>query len=299
MQETFQPLADDHRPPDLDLALYVDFSAKKPHLRTKPHFRALDHLYYASYGSGDAMVVDQLNRQVLGHFSLATASDLQYWKCTILPILAGIVSASVGVTPVHCACVVKDGRGLLLNGESGAGKSTLAVALSQVGFAYLADDCTYLSRSGSEIRAWGLPIPVKLLPDAVTFFPQLRHVAPQESLNGEMALQVDPNEELGVERCLTCTPEWLVFLERSPQTSPMFRRITSREAAARLAGDLESLPECIADQRRHQSETIDLLVDRNCWVLRHGITPQALAQELAAFCRNESLSQSLKSDLHG
>jgi energy-coupling factor transporter ATP-binding protein EcfA2 len=181
--------------------------------------------------------------------------------------------------------VVKGGSGLLLGGESGAGKSTLALSLSRNGFCYLSDDCTYLSRTGAGMQAWGLPTPVKLLPDSVSYFPELGSLDPVLSLNGEWALNVDPTEISNVERCLSCAPRWLVFLERKVDSAPpVIKPLSSREAASRLVADLETMPHIIFDQYEFQLETINRLVDRECWVVRHGLKPEPLARLLAEIC---------------
>jgi hypothetical protein len=284
MQATFLPAFDTNPSADLSLRLCVDFNLPNRKRWSSPYFRALDHLYYGTYGPGDSFLVDQRNRRVIGTFSPATAADLEYWKRIILPALLGIASASVGVTPIHCACLVKDGFGLLLSGQSGAGKSTLALSLALNGFSYLSDDCTYLSRSESELRAWGLPTPIKLLPDAVKYFPQLLHLEPDLSLNGELSFEVDPSETFSVNRCSSCVPRWIVFMERTPKGGAVFERITSSEAASRFASDLELLPSCISSQRDHQHETIKELSRRECWVLRHGMDLASITQRLAEFC---------------
>jgi hypothetical protein len=283
MQETFDQVGGEQNS-DLNLRLHVDFAADKADRWPKPHFRALDHLYYATYGPCDSMLVDQASRRVVGSFSPAVARDLHYWKQTVFPVLLGIASASIGVTPVHCACVVKDGSGLLIGGESGAGKSTLALSLSRNGFSYLSDDCTYLSRADTEVRAWGLPTPAKLLPDAVSYFPELASLEPVLSLNGEWALNVDPTEISNVERCLSCVPRWLLFLERKVEPPPVIKPLSSSEAASRLVADLETLPFVLLDQYGYQLETINRLVDRECWVVQHGLEPDALARLLAEIC---------------
>jgi hypothetical protein len=156
--------------------------------------------------------------------------------------------------------------------------------LSLKGFSYLSDDCTYLSRTGAEIRAWGLPTPVKLLPDAVNYFPNLASREPVLSLNGEWAISVDPTEIFNVERCLSCAPRWLVFLERTGNSRPLVKPVTSLQAASRLVADLETMPPVIFDQYEYQLETINLLVDRECWVVQHGLKPELLAPMLAEIC---------------
>jgi HPr Serine kinase C-terminal domain len=287
MRETFDQ-AGGKQPADLHLRFHVDFAINDQPRWSTPHFRALDHLYYATYGPCDSMLVDQIGRRVIGSFSPAAAADLRHWKQIVLPVLLGIVSASIGVTPVHCACVVKSGSGLLLGGESGAGKSTTALELSRNGFSLLSDDCTYLSRSATGVRAWGLPTPVKLLPDAVSYFPELASLEPVLSLNGEWALNVDPTEISSVERCLSCAPRWLVFLERKVESRPVARQLSSPEAASRLLADLETLPPCNFDQYEYQLETVDRLVDRECWVVQHGLRPEPLAELLTVLCENSS-----------
>jgi hypothetical protein len=282
--ETFQPAGDGAPTTDLWVSIYVDFEVPDQPRWSLPRFRALDHLYYAMYGPCDSMLIDQQRRRVVGSFSSATARDVSYWKRVILPGLLGIVSASIGVTPLHCACLVKHGHGLLVGGESEAGKSTLALSLSLNGFAYLSDDWTYFSRSGNQVCAWGLPTPVKLLPDALKYFPRLAAHEPAISQNGELAFEVDPVDTFEVSRSLSCKPRWLVFVERTQEASAVFIPIGSSEAASRFAADLEILPPPISGQREHQLATIEALVNRECWVLRHGMPPSAVARELADFC---------------
>jgi hypothetical protein len=284
IQQAFQPANDVSSAADLSIGFYVDFDRCDGERWVRPYFRALDHLYYGTYGPCDSMLVDQLNRRVIGSFSLATARDLAYWKRVILPVLLGIASACVGITPLHCGCLVKDGWGLLVCGESGAGKSTLALSLSLNGFAYLSDDCTYFTRSASEVRGWGLPVPLKLLPDAAKYFPRLLDLEPRPSLNDELAYEVDPVEVFGVNRALSCLPRWLVFVERTEEPRATFKPVSPSEMASRFAAGLEALPPCISGQREYQLATIKAIVNRECWILRHGLTPSAAAKELAEFC---------------
>jgi hypothetical protein len=284
-RETFQPADDATASIALTINCFVDSEIRDSPPWPQPHFRGLDHLVYASYGSGSSMLIDLQKRRVIGLFSSAMARDLRYWKRVLLPILLGITSVSVGISPLHCACLVKNGRGLVLGGESGAGKSTLAVSLALGNFAYLSDDWTYFSRSGSRILAWGLPTPVKLLPDTVRYFPQLTHAKPAPSLNGELAYEVDPVAVFGADRSLCCEPQWLVFIERTAGARAVFRRITSKEAFSRFARELEGLPTCMSDLRDLQLQTINTLVDRECWILAHGLAPALAAQELSRFCQ--------------
>jgi hypothetical protein len=82
---------------------------------------------------------------------------------------------------------------------------------------------------------------------------------------------------------LSCEPRWLVFLERKEDSRPVIKPVSSLEAASRLAADLEMMPVSIVDQYEYQLETIRLLVDRECWIVQHGLQPELLASLLAEF----------------
>lgn len=283
MTAVFQPAVTEDCEPDLSVSFFVDpdHRGQPP---WQPYFRCLNHLVFASYGSGGAMLVDLDRRRVIGSFSPRMAEDWVQWNRVVLPVLLGIVSASIGITPLHSACLVKDEKGLVLVGESGTGKSTLALSLALSGFAYLSDDWTYLSRDGSNIRAWGLPTAVKLLPDAVRFFPQLKQVDARISLNGELALEVDPVEAFGVRRALSCRPRWLLFLERREGSGAVFERIGDADATARCGSLLEILPPPLSALREFQLGTIQALVQQECWVVRHGLTLEGITERLVEFC---------------
>lgn len=283
MGEAFQPLNRGGSPVDLDITFRVDPMLRETPPWPQPYFRGLDHMVYAAYGSGSSMLFDLQTPRVIGQFSVAMAQDSSYWRRVLLPVLLGTVGHAISVTPLHCGCLVKNGQGLLLAGASGVGKSTLTLCLSLNGFAYLSDDCTYFSRSGSRLYAWGLPVPIKLLPDAARYFPQLSASEAIPSLNGEVAIHLDP-ETIGLSRSSSCEPRWLVFIERTDESSVAFRQITSKEAASRFVANLETLPPCISGQRHHQLATINAVVDRECWVLRHGVAPDIIAHRLREFC---------------
>lgn len=286
MEKVSQPDENGSLAPDLTLFFYVDFELSESDARSRPYFRALEHLYYGTYGPGDSMLVDQQNRRVVGSLCAATARDVNYWKRVILPCLVGITSACVGITPLHCACVVKDQFGLLIHGESGAGKSTLALSLSLNGFSYLADDCTYISASKDQLQCWGSSAPLKLVPDAVTYFPQLAGLALGESLNGELSYEIDPAAVFGVRCASKCDPRWIIFVERGHRSKAAFRKISRAEAADRFASDLECLPACVADQREYQLAVIDILAQHGGWILQHDLRPAALTLAISQFCNN-------------
>ncbi|MDE3180645.1 MAG: hypothetical protein KGM47_13425 [Acidobacteriota bacterium] len=283
-RRSFRQNMDPEPTPDLSMSLCVDSNASGSPPWPQPYFRGLSHLVYAGLDGKCSMLLDLRRRRGIGRFSLAMVQDAEYWQRVIFPSAVGLMSEPLGLTTLHCACVARNGAGLLLSGASGAGKSTLALALARNGFAFLSDDWTYFSGAGAQLRARGLASPVKLLPDATRHFPELGSLKPAMSSNGELAYEVDPESIFGVSRALTCEPHWLVFLERSDSPGCSITEIPPCEAAARLEADLEDLPVELAAVKEAQSRTILELAGRGCWLLRNGGPPCEVAQALARFC---------------
>jgi len=222
-------------------------------------------------------MIDLRTRRAIGRFSPAMGSDIAFWKTVILPILLSVMGASVGITELHCACVVRDASGFLLAGRSGSGKSTLALALAQAGFAFLSDDRTYLSNCEGRLFAWGLPTLLKLRPDAMVWFPEIADLAIPFAWNKERAFQIDPSLQLGLERAQRCEPRGLIFLERLEHPAFDLNVLPRSEAAARLEEDLiAEAPEAV----EKQLGMIATLVELPCWRLAHGGPPGVVAQEL-------------------
>ncbi len=243
----------------------------------KPYFGGLDHLIFAGFNASSGLLLDVRRCRGIGLFSLPMGSDKAYWTSMIFPTIVGFLGPSVRVVPLHCACLVRerDGSGLLLAGGSGVGKSTLTVALAKAGLRLLSDDWTYFTIRGGRAHAWGLPTPVKLLPDAASHFSELTGRQPAASLNGELVFEVDPEQVFGVSRSLRCEPRWLFFLERQAGPEFRFNRVVPREAAERLKRDTPQLwPELVMPRQ----EVIAALTKCHCGSLRYGAGPQKVAE---------------------
>jgi hypothetical protein len=275
--ESFFPVEFSRRHSDFQLRFWVDATARATPPWPKPFFRGLDHLIFGGFESENSILVDRYKRRVIGRFSPAMGADRAYWKRVVFSNLLTALSGSIGVTELHCGCAVRGSSGLLLSGCSGSGKSTLALALARAGFVFLSDDRTWVSYRDGRLQAWGLPTLLKLRPDAVALFPELRDLKPSVLQDGRTALQVDVGSQLGLPRALRCEPHWLVFLERHESPTSTLTRMPAEEAAARLSQDL--LPEAPSAAEK-QWETIQRLVDRGCWLLRFGGTPQEASELL-------------------
>ena len=276
--DSFFPLKS--RPPAVDfrVRIWADESLESATPWPKPYARGLDHLVFVGLDAGSSMLIDLADRRVIGRFSSKLAADHLYVRSVVFPMMLSILSSSLGVVELHCACVAKEGKGVLLFGPSGSGKSTLSVALARCGFGFLSDDRTYCSRADDRLLLWGIHAQLKLRCDADAWFPELKGHAPNEIHKRETVFRFQPEVPLRLERIRRCEPSCLIFLERSETCDIQITRIASREAADLLGRDLIAESPDILES---SLQTIGSLTELPCWLLRYGKHPMTVAKELA------------------
>jgi hypothetical protein len=269
----------------IHMEILMDSSISR-HRSAKPHFRGLRHMVFATFGAQEVFAFDLLRRSVVGAVSRATARDSSFWNTQLLPIMVGVMGTTVGVVPLHSACLDRDGKGLLIAGMSGAGKSTLSVALAQREFSLVSDDWTYVSKDGNsdDLIASGLSVPVKLLPDAVRHFAELKAFTPKVSLNGELAFEVDPTKVFHSDVKRNSSPHWLIFLERDDRPGCDFIPHSPADAREFYERSAERLPQELPEAAAKRSEIIRSVTSRECFRVRSGESPQKTAEEIDRFC---------------
>jgi hypothetical protein len=247
------------------------------------YFRGNRHLVFGILPPHSFVTYDLLRRRVQAALSPAAANDRSFWNRLLLPITIGILGTTIGVVPLHCACLHRRGSGVLVAGVSGAGKSTLATALAHRGFAFVSDDWAYVSKTHSGLLAHGLSFPIKLLPDADRFFPELRTLTPKATLNGEVAYELDPTQSNAFEVKTFTHPRHIFFLERV--SSSGCRMIPCRPEFVRdfFEQNAERLPDELPEAKALRSNVIQFLSACPSWILRTGESPQRTAAALDAF----------------
>lgn len=248
-----------------------------------PHFRGLHHLVFASLPGNSFVVFDLLRRHVRGIFPVRATSDDSFWNALLLPITMGLLGTTLGVAPLHCACLDRDGDGLLIAGVSGAGKSTLAAALAHQGFALVSDDWTYVTEEETRLTAYGLSVPIKLLPDTTRFFPKLREFTPETALNGELAYVIDARLSLGLTAKGSSHPHWIFFLERTQ--GPGCQILPCRPEFVRqfFEQSAEKLPAELPDAKASRSRVIRKLSECPAWMVSTGECPRITAAVIGRF----------------
>ena len=269
--------------PSFELRVLMDPVAKRERDRV-PHFRGLHHLVFAVFGADETIVFDLARRRVSAVVSDETARDAVFWNTRFLPTALGLLGATIGVVPLHCACLDRGGEALLLAGVSGAGKSTLAVALSRLGFSVISDGWTYVGKDGDQMTAHGISAPVKLLPDAVEHFPELRGFKAGVASNGELAFEVDVAGAFHATVLQQSTPRWVMFLERVASQGCEIVPYDNDAAQAFLQNTLERLPVQLQEATDTRAALVASLAAKECWLARYGGPPQAAAETIARFC---------------
>jgi len=246
------------------------------------HFRGRGHLVTASFGDDNLFVFDLARLAVFGTVSEQVAADAMFWDRILLPIAIGVFGASIGVVPIHAACLMRKDIGMLIAGASGAGKSTLSLALAQDGFDYVSDDWTYLTSDSGRLLAHGMGAPVKLLPDAVQHFPALRNHRISVALNEELAYEL-PVQELRGHVRFRCEPRFFLFLERRSSEGCTLVPFASEEAQQYVENCVERLPPELRSAASARSAVTEQVARLSCWKLTYGGPPAVAVATLSEF----------------
>lgn len=279
-RETFIPLTAPAPQTDFRLRFWVDsdLSSKPPW--PKPYIRGLGSLVFAGFDPENSLLADRRAGRVIGRFSPAMGADALYWKMAAFPLVISILGGSIGSTELHCACVANKNGGLLLAGPTGSGKSTLSWALARMGFSFLSDDRTHVSRRNGHLLAWSVNPFIKLRLESAAMFPELGRLLPRMLPNGERAYSFSPDPGFGVSISRCCTPRWLFFLERRRGATLRLTPMAPAEVARRLSLDLLAETGEVSDM---QLETIAQLAQRECWHLAYSGSPVMTAESVARF----------------
>jgi hypothetical protein len=121
---------------------------------------------------------------------------------------------SVFFTPLHAACVAREGAGTLLCGDSGAGKSSLAYACARRGWTFVSDDAVHLAPGSKRIGVGGSNL-VHLREPARDLFPELNILDATTAPNGKQAIEIDAGAQ-GLATARYAFASRCYFLRRRP-----------------------------------------------------------------------------------
>jgi hypothetical protein len=278
-EELFERSSKSSSVPRLTLQVATDARCTSLPPWPKPAFRVDGSQFHVEFGAGNALLMDPATGMAQGSVGPAMAHDVNYWRLMVLPAFFGTLCYAAGTCILHCACLAREGNGILLAAPSGTGKSTLCYALAKRGYDYLSDDWTYLYRDNGQLLASGLPLPMKLLADCGRWFPELEKRTPAVTLNGETAYELDAEAAgLGLARC--CEPQLLLLLDRRGGDAFRVLPLSAAETLRRFQQDFQDLPECFTGYDALLQNAARDLANRGALVASFAAEPNAVAAEV-------------------
>ena len=153
-------------------------------------------------------------------FTPSVAQNPAYLRKFFMDPIGYTMVAYRYLAPVHGACVVRNGKGLLLCGPSGAGKSSLSFACARRGWTFVSDDFSYLVRGRNDRIVLGNPNEIRFRLSAKALFPELENRLRVFSSNGEASLELRTPELGYLKSASRASVDHLIFLNRSQGVSP-------------------------------------------------------------------------------
>jgi hypothetical protein len=222
------------------LRLLVDsvHHQKPPFLQ--PSFRSLGHLFHIACGDASFAVADLKFGTAIGFVAEEIVQDRSFFRNVFVECLFYVIAVQQRFTPVHTACVVWNGKAMLIWGLPGAGKSTLAYACAKGGMQLVTDDVIHLETDpvSGQLTGWGRPWQLRLLPDAKTLFPELIGEEPRLRSDHQWYLEIDMRKKFPTSPLVSCRPSALLFLNRTDNPSSKLEPFDRKHALTLLKQDI-------------------------------------------------------------
>jgi hypothetical protein len=245
--------------PPLELRVIVAPGGGHP---PNPVYRGQAHLMSILSDQENFAVCDYTRKFAFCRLNAAAVHDQSFVSYYFLEAIANFALTQLYLTPVHAACVVRNGQGVLLSGASGAGKTTLAYFCAKKGWTYVSDNESWLVRSGGRVLL-GNPRRIRFRESAADLFPELNNQQAALHPNGKMSIEVSPN---GLETAFQCGVERVVFLARQSGSTTTLRDIRSGDALQHFLSELPVYEDWV---REEQQISLNRIAELNPVELRY------------------------------
>jgi hypothetical protein len=183
---------------------------------------------YRSYGNQFSIVADRENfltcaleeGAAFGWLSRGAARHRSYFRYHLLEGAVLSLLCATRITPLHGACVEREGCGILLCGDSGAGKSTLAFACACAGWTFISDDSSHLLNSNCDRIVVGNSHKMRFRATAVKLFPELEGLSITPRAAGKPSIELPTKSLPHIRTAAECQVDRIVFLSRRDSSPP-------------------------------------------------------------------------------
>ncbi len=249
----------------LDLRVVVEDAAGGG-LPAPPRYQAQGHLFAVVSDAANFAVCDFKTGFLFCRLTQDAAAATTWVRHFFLDPVVYTALDNLYVTAVHAACVVRNGRGVMLSGHSGAGKSVLSLACSQHGWAFVTDDVSYLVNGETGRWVLGKPQWIRFKPSAAELFPALKGRKPVIDSVGQAVVECRTGE-LGIASVAhSCQVDHLVFLNRSASGSVHCIPVSRQDALNRL---LRELPVYSAKVYETHCNSLNQLLEAGAYEIKY------------------------------
>ncbi len=225
-----------HNSAPLDIRLVLSESSS-PGCLEPPTFRSQGHLLSIVADRENFASLDLSAGFAFGWATEATARNQEYFRQCLLDVMIYPLLEVAHLITLHAACVMHQGKGVLLAGNSGAGKSSLAYACARRGWTFVSDDASAFRRNTLNPKVIGHPQKFRFREPVGELFAEFSHLKSSVRAYGKPTIEVNTRTLKNFKSAEESPVNVVVFLNRAAYESgpPVLAPISMEDAWNRLS----------------------------------------------------------------
>jgi hypothetical protein len=203
----------------------------------EPTFRSQGHLLSIVIDKENFAVLDLNAGFAFGWATTATALNQEYLRQCLLDVMIYPLLEIRHLITLHAACVIHNGKGILLAGKSGSGKSSLSYACARRGWTFVSDDASAFRREAPFPMVIGHPQKFRFREPVGELFPEFQGLKSTLRAYGKPTIEVPTKTIDEIRLADESDVDAIVFLNRPAYngTEPQLVPLSPEEAWKRLS----------------------------------------------------------------
>jgi hypothetical protein len=224
-----------HDQAPLDIRLLLSESSS-PGCTEPPVFRSQRHLLSIVSDRENFAFLDLEAGCAFGWATEVTAKNQEYFRQCLLDVMVYPLLEIRDLITLHAACVIYQGKGMLLAGGAGAGKSSLSYACARRGWVFVSDDASAFHRNAPNPKVIGHPQKFRFREPVGELFPEFRDLRSSFRSYGKPTIEVGTQSLGSIATAEESIVNAIVFLNRAAYKSgpPVLTPVTAEDAWNRL-----------------------------------------------------------------